>query len=136
VASRTDAAGTTGYTYDGNDRLSSQSDAASGTTQAYTYNSLNQVASITYSSGDVKTYSYDALHRVTSEALATSSGTAVASISYGYDNNDNLTSKTTAGIGTGSASSSIANTYAYDEAGPHRQGLDRLHVQRPRRADL
>ena len=36
---------------------------------------------------------------------------------YGYGANDNVTSKTTYGIGASGSSGSIANTYTYAEAG-------------------
>jgi len=48
---------------------------------------------------------------MTTDKLATSGGQAVASISYGYDPNGNLTSKTTSGFAGASA-----NTYTYDGA--------------------
>ena len=59
----------------------------------------------------MRTYGYDGLHRLTSDALTTAGGAAVASIGYGYDPNGNLTSKTTTGF-----AGSAANTYTYDEA--------------------
>jgi large repetitive protein len=57
----------------------------------------------------VRTFGYDGLHRLTSDSLATATGAPVAAITYGYDPNGNLTSKTTAGFAGGSA-----NTYTYD----------------------
>ncbi|MGA5703631.1 RHS repeat-associated core domain-containing protein [Peterkaempfera bronchialis] len=54
---------------------------------------------------------YDALHRLTSDVLTNPGGSTEASISYGYDLNDNETSKTTTGV-VGAA----AHTYTYDWA--------------------
>lgn len=110
LATRADAAGTTTYTYDTARRLSTLADPATAVTDTYTYNTLSQPYTITYGSGgDVRTYSYDASHRLTKDALATSGGTAVAAISYGYDAAGQVTSKTDL-AGT-------ANTYTYDQAG-------------------
>ncbi|WP_329576548.1 LamG domain-containing protein [Kitasatospora sp. NBC_01250] len=111
LTSRTDAAGTTGYGYDSAGRLQSVNDPATGTQLTYGYNNLNQVSSISYGTlGDVRTYGYDNLHRLSSDTLAKGT-TTLASIAYGYDNNNNLTSKNTAGV-AGAAN----NTYTYDWA--------------------
>src|SRR5262249_16830596 len=67
---------------------------------------------ITYGAGgDTRNLSYDNRHRPTGDTLKTASGTTFASITYGYDLNGDLTSKTTAGV-----SGAAANTYAYDYA--------------------
>ncbi|MFR9795520.1 RHS repeat domain-containing protein [Streptomyces sp. MS06] len=110
---RTDASGTSTYTYDGDGRPATVADAATGTTLTYGYNSLSQIDTVTYgNSGDVRTYGYDGLHRLTSDALTTGSGQAVASVTYGWDQADELTSKTTTGVQGAST-----NTYGYDQAG-------------------
>ncbi|MFF7278360.1 LamG-like jellyroll fold domain-containing protein [Streptomyces griseorubiginosus] len=110
--SRTDAAGTSTYTYDSDGRLSTDTDAATGTTLTYGYNSLSQPRTVTYGgSGDVRTFGYDALHRAKTDTLATASGTTVASAAYDWDENGNLTGKTTTGVQGAST-----NTYAYDYA--------------------
>ena len=112
VTSVNDAAGTTGYTYDSAGRLATLADPLTGTTATYSYNPLSQVSQISYGTGNnVRTFGYDNLHRLTSDVLKTSAGATVASIGYGYDANNNLTSKTTTGFaGSGS------NTYNYDYA--------------------
>jgi large repetitive protein len=113
----TDAAGTSSYTYDSAGRLATDADAASGTTGTYSYNDLDQVTSISYGSGnDTQSFGYDSLHRLTSDALTTSSGATVASIGYGYDNNDDVTSVTTTGLDTPSGTGTVVNTYGYDQA--------------------
>ncbi|MFC1438200.1 LamG-like jellyroll fold domain-containing protein [Streptacidiphilus sp. N1-10] len=111
LTSRTDAAGTTSYGYDTAGRLSTLNDAATGTQLGYNYNTLNQVASIKYgSTGQTRTYSYNTAHELTGDTL-TQGSTTLASMSYGYDADGNLTTKTTTGV-TGASS----NTYTYDWA--------------------
>ncbi|MFC8435396.1 LamG-like jellyroll fold domain-containing protein, partial [Streptomyces sp. NPDC057253] len=109
---RTDASGTSTYTYDSDGRLSTDTDAATGTTLTYGYNSLSQTRTVTYGgSGDVRTFGYDSQHREKTDTLATASGTTVASVGYDWDDNGNLTGKTTTGVQGAST-----NTYAYDYA--------------------
>ncbi|WP_371484748.1 RHS repeat-associated core domain-containing protein [Kitasatospora sp. NBC_00315] len=111
LTSRTDAAGTTSYTYDNAGRLATLADPATGNTLTYTYNTLSQPATINYgASGQNRAFTYDNRHRLATDTLTAGSST-LASLSYGYDTNGNLTSKTTTGV-TGAA----ANTYTYDLA--------------------
>ncbi|HEY1734571.1 MAG TPA: RHS repeat-associated core domain-containing protein, partial [Acidimicrobiales bacterium] len=50
-------------------------------------------------------------------ALTDSAGATVASIGYGYDANNDVTSVTTSGLaGSGGGTGSVTNAYAYDEA--------------------
>ena len=113
-----DAAGTSTYTYDSAGRLATDTDAASGTTGTYSYNDLDQVSSISYGSGkDTQSFGYDPLHRLTSNSLTDSAGTTVASIGYGYDADNDVTSIATSGLaGTGGSTGTVTNTYGYDEA--------------------
>jgi len=111
--SRTDAAGTTVYDYDTAGRLWTISDPLTSTTATYNYNNLDQIKSISYGAGsDTRAFSYDPLHRLTSDTLQTSGGASVASITYGYNNDNQETSKTTTGF-----AGAAANTYEYDLAG-------------------
>ncbi|SDH67851.1 LamG-like jellyroll fold domain-containing protein [Pseudonocardia oroxyli] len=110
LTTRTDAAGQTDYTYDTGGRQATATNPAIGA-QTYTYNQLSQVEQIAYGTGNRRTLDYDDSHRLTSDALATNGGTPIASVTYGWDPDDNLTSKTTTGT-TGAA----ANTYTYDDA--------------------
>jgi RHS repeat-associated protein len=110
MSTRTDAAGTSIYTWDVIGRLASIKDAATAVTANRAYDNVNQLTSITYGSGGaVRSRAYDDLHRVTTDTLTAPGGLTEASISYGYDKNDNETAKTTAGL-----AGAAGNTYTYD----------------------
>lgn len=111
MTSRADAAGTTTYGYNNADQLSTVTDAATGTQTQYTYNTLDQLKQIQYGTGgDTRALTYNPLHQLTGDTLTNATAT-VASITYGYDPNGNLTSKTTTGF-----AGAAANTYTYDYA--------------------
>jgi large repetitive protein len=110
MTARADAAGTTNYTNDADDRLATITDASTGATLTYTYNSLSQVSQIGYGTGNnYRTIDYDHKHRLKTDTLKTSAGSTIASIAYGYDSNDNVATKTTTGFAGAST-----NTYTYD----------------------
>ncbi|GAA3207085.1 LamG-like jellyroll fold domain-containing protein [Actinocorallia longicatena] len=112
LTTRTDAAGSTTYTYDTANRLKTIQDPASGSTLTYGYDAISQLKTIGYGTGsNSRAFGYDSLHRPTTDTLKTSAGTTIASVGYGYDGNDNITSKTTTGV-----SGASANTYTYDFA--------------------
>ncbi|MDX6740735.1 LamG-like jellyroll fold domain-containing protein [Actinocorallia sp. A-T 12471] len=112
LTSRVDAAGTTSYTYDAAGRLATLNDPATSKQLTYGYNTMSELTSVTYGAGgNVRTFGYDNLHRLTSDTLKSSGGSTIASVTYGYDANDNETSKTTTGI-TGAGT----NTYTYDRS--------------------
>ncbi|MFC3503111.1 LamG-like jellyroll fold domain-containing protein [Micromonospora krabiensis] len=112
LASRQDAAGTTSYTYDGAGRLSTLANPSAGVQMAYTYNTLSQVTKITYgSNGNTRNFAFDPLRRLKDDELKSAAGASLAKITYGWDANNNITSKTTSGF-AGSAS----NSYTYDLA--------------------
>jgi RHS repeat-associated protein len=111
LTSRTDAAGTARYTYV-RSRLATATDGITGTTQTVGYDAVGDVSSIDYGAGRVRTYGHDDLGLVSSDTLKNGSGQTVASIVYGYNLDDQLTSKTTAGTAGASG-----NTYTYDQAG-------------------
>ncbi|MGV9309878.1 RHS repeat-associated core domain-containing protein [Nonomuraea sp. NPDC003727] len=111
---RVDAAGTANFTWDNVGRLATGSDPVTGRTLTYGYDNADRLTSITPTSGQAgtQTYTYDALDRVETHTLKNGSGAQLSKITYGWDKDDNLTSKVTAGLaGAGS------NTYGYDHAG-------------------
>ncbi|MEV0148423.1 MULTISPECIES: RHS repeat-associated core domain-containing protein [unclassified Nonomuraea] len=110
---RIDASGTTTYTWDDDNRLRTVTDPVSGRTNTYDYDKADRLSTIT-STNPVNTqvYTYDAVDRVATHTLKNSTGGQLAKITYGWDKDDNLTSKITEGTaGAGS------NTYGYDHAG-------------------
>ncbi|HWO64939.1 MAG TPA: polymorphic toxin-type HINT domain-containing protein, partial [Umezawaea sp.] len=111
VTRRTDAAGTSTYGYS-KGRLASIQDGVTGGRQTLSYNASGEVNQVIYGSGHVRTLDFDDLGRPTVDKLKNTAGAVVSSIAYGYDVNDNVTSKTTTGTaGAGQ------NTYTYDHAG-------------------
>ncbi|WP_329401831.1 LamG-like jellyroll fold domain-containing protein [Streptomyces melanogenes] len=112
LTSRTDASGTSTYGYDTAGRLSTVNDAVTGSTLTYGYDVNSNVKSIDYGTGKAKrAFGYDALEQLKSDTLTSPTGKTLASVSYGYDENGNETSKTTTGVAGASA-----NTYTYDWA--------------------
>ncbi|MGW4960625.1 RHS repeat-associated core domain-containing protein [Nonomuraea sp. NPDC004186] len=111
---RTDAAGTATFTWDNASRLQTTTDPVTGRTLTYGYDPASRLKTITATSGaaSTQTIDYDDMDRVTGQTLKNGSGTQLAKITYGWDKDDNLTAKTTAGT-----AGSGANTYGYDHAG-------------------
>ncbi|MFI7438334.1 LamG-like jellyroll fold domain-containing protein [Nonomuraea indica] len=110
---RIDATGTTTYTWDNDNRLKTVTDPVSGRVNTYDYDKADRLTTVA-STNPVNTqvYTYDALNRPATHTLKNSTGGQLAKITYGWDKDDNLTSKTTegtAGAGT--------NTYTYDHIG-------------------
>ena len=114
LTSRTDAAGTTNYTYDNADRLASVADPLTGDTMHYGYNADSLPNTIAYSpSGELgvtQSLGYTGLQQLASDTLTAASGATIASASYGYDHDGNLTAETTTGV-AGAASTS----YGYNQ---------------------
>ncbi|MEU5869739.1 RHS repeat-associated core domain-containing protein [Nonomuraea sp. NPDC047529] len=110
---RVDVTGTTAYTWDNNNRLRTVTDPVSGRTNTYDYDKADRLTTITSANPvNTQSYTYDALDRPLTHTLKNSSGGQLSKITYGWDKDDNLTSKTTEGLaGAGS------NTYGYDQAG-------------------
>ncbi|WP_440072695.1 LamG-like jellyroll fold domain-containing protein [Streptosporangium sp. OZ121] len=113
LTQRVDPAGTANYTWDAADRLSTAGDPVTGRTWTYGYDHANRLKSKTSANPvGTQTYDYDTMDRLTSQTVKNSSGTELSKISYLWDKDDNLTTKTTtgtAGVGT--------NTYAHDRSG-------------------
>ncbi|MFG6200814.1 RHS repeat-associated core domain-containing protein [Nonomuraea sp. JJY05] len=111
---RTDAAGTAAFTWDNASRLATATDPVTGRTLTYGYDPASRLKTVTATSGtaSTQTIDYDDMDRVTGQTLKNGSGTQLAKITYGWDKDNNLTSKITAGTaGAGT------NTYGYDHAG-------------------
>ncbi|MEV5559817.1 hypothetical protein AB0L44_39750 [Nonomuraea wenchangensis] len=113
-AQRIDAAGTSTFTWDTASRLKTATDPLTGRTLTYAYDAVSRLKTIaaTGSQTGTQSFDYDAMDRLTGQTLANGSGTQLARITYGWDKDDNLTTKTTAGTaGAGT------NSYGYDRAG-------------------
>ncbi|WP_370939367.1 LamG-like jellyroll fold domain-containing protein [Amycolatopsis sp. cg13] len=111
LTQRVDGAGTATFSY-AQGRLSTQQDGLTGVKQTVGYDGAGALASVDYGSGRTRTYSYDDLGRQTGDVVKGSDGASLASMTYGYDANDRLTSKKTTGFaGAGD------NAYGYDYAG-------------------
>ncbi|HLL66090.1 MAG TPA: RHS repeat-associated core domain-containing protein [Micromonosporaceae bacterium] len=111
LTSREDAAGTATFGYT-EGRLATITDALTKTRQTVGYDAAGQVDTIDYGAGRVRTYGYDEYGRVQSDTLRNAMLQTVASVTYGYDSDNRLTSKVTTGVaGAGT------NTYGYDHAG-------------------
>ncbi|MFI7151850.1 RHS repeat-associated core domain-containing protein [Nonomuraea sp. NPDC050022] len=115
---RVDAAGTATFTWDANNRAETATDPVTGRKLTYGYDAANNLASLTAKTGtttvDTQIFTYDYADRLETQTLrkGTATGTQLAKITYGWDKEDNLTTKTTAGLaGAGT------NTYGYDHAG-------------------
>ncbi|WP_443156296.1 LamG-like jellyroll fold domain-containing protein [Nonomuraea sp. KM88] len=111
---RIDAAGTATFTWDNASRLKTATDPVTNRTLTYGYDQASRLKTVTATSGQAstQTFDYDPMDCLTGQTLENGSGTQLAKITYGWDADDNLTTKTTAGTaGAGT------NTYAYDHAG-------------------
>lgn len=111
LVSRTDAAGTASFGWTSR-QLTSATDPLTGSTQNYGYDSSGAVDRIDYGAGQSREFTYDELGRLDTDTVSTSTGAPIASTDYGYDSDDHLTSKKTAGTADAGE-----NTYGYDDAG-------------------
>ncbi|MDI2130549.1 LamG-like jellyroll fold domain-containing protein [Yinghuangia seranimata] len=132
---RTDAAGTFTFEYDENGRLASSIDGLSSTKVIYGYDSDGNLERENYSiylqplqaggasaqsaqvapamaGGSQRTYTYDQFGRLVTDSVFNSSAVRQTSVSYGYDADNHITTKTTTGVAGAST-----NTYTYDLAG-------------------
>lgn len=82
LTSQTDASGTTQYSYDLRSNLLSQSSTRANIsyTLDYSYNTTDQLTSITYPNGEIVTYSYDSAGNVSD--ITSSSGSIASNITY------------------------------------------------------
>ncbi|WP_052685269.1 RHS repeat-associated core domain-containing protein [Lentzea aerocolonigenes] len=107
VTSRTDSTGTSRFAYD-RGRLTSLTDGLTGGVIGYGYDAAGKLTTRNYGAGRVRTTGYDDLGRLTSDVLRDGAGQAFSTLTYGYDAEDHLISKTVGGTN---------NTYRYDQAG-------------------
>jgi RHS repeat-associated protein len=113
--SRTDANGTTTWTYDEQARLKSRVNTAGGGTLTYGYDKANKLISSTSPIGGTVTYGYDLSGLPTSITYPTpGGGTAVYTMAY-----DNQGRMTTAKLNAtnGGANYSASATYGYSRSG-------------------
>ncbi|MGI5505356.1 polymorphic toxin-type HINT domain-containing protein [Lentzea sp. CA-135723] len=108
MATRTDESGTSRYSYL-QGRAATTQDSVTGAVQTLGYNEAGQVKIVSYGADRTRSFGYDEYGRLKTDKLAGAGGTTAASIDYGYDLADRLTSKTTAGL-----AGSGTNTYEYD----------------------
>ncbi|MFC8360260.1 LamG-like jellyroll fold domain-containing protein [Streptomyces griseorubiginosus] len=119
---RKTTAGTTFYGYDSAGRIDWLQDSITGNQIWYDFDAsgrprLEQYATqpagtTAYATTAKRVYSYDDLGRISSDTITNLAGTTtVASLTYGYDLDDNLTSKKATGT-----AGAAANTYTYDQA--------------------
>ncbi|WP_307873624.1 MULTISPECIES: RHS repeat-associated core domain-containing protein [unclassified Frankia] len=115
LASRTDADGSTSYTYDARSNLATVAGAATGGTRAYTYDNAGQLTGVDYhgGTGAKRQLVYDQLGRVTSDTLTGASSSTLRAQTYAYDSDNNLTSTTISGTGVAGAGT---QSYTYDWA--------------------
>ncbi|WP_425586304.1 LamG-like jellyroll fold domain-containing protein [Streptomyces sannanensis] len=123
MTERTDPANTTEYGYDAAGRLQWLWNEMTSADIWYNYDTagrlkLEQYANLpqgssTWTESARRTYDYDSLGRLVDDKITNPAGTVTAaSITYGYDLDDRLTSKKTTGTaGAGD------NAYGYDQAG-------------------
>lgn len=123
LTTRTDAAGTATYGYT-DARLTTIRDSITGVGQTLDYNDAGQLSDIDYGSGRAREFSYDDFGRLNRDELNVHAGGAAAQtassqslpdivtgITYGYDLDDRLTTKSTEGLADAGV-----NTYGYDHA--------------------
>ncbi|GAA3644072.1 polymorphic toxin-type HINT domain-containing protein [Lentzea roselyniae] len=109
LTQQVDASGTARYTYH-QGRLATVQDGLTGAAQAFGYNEAGQVKTVTFA-GKVRSYEYDVYGRQASDVLR-DGATTLSSITYGYELNDLIKSKTMTGL-----AGSGEHTYGYDYAG-------------------
>ncbi|GIH64857.1 LamG-like jellyroll fold domain-containing protein [Microbispora siamensis] len=110
LVQRVDATGTASFAWDNADRLTGMTDPVTSTAIEYGYDKAARLTSMAYgANGTRRSLSYDALNRLIRDELKNSQESPIASIDYGYDAENNVITKTTAGTaGAGT------NTYTYD----------------------
>ena len=109
--SRADAAGAAVFGYT-KSRLTSVTDALTGTSQQLGYDAVGQLKTIGYGAGRTRTYTYDDSGNVAADTLTNSAGATVTASTYQYDLAGRLASEKATGTAADGTS-----TYGYDYAG-------------------
>ncbi|MFC1421266.1 LamG-like jellyroll fold domain-containing protein [Streptacidiphilus cavernicola] len=113
MVQRTDAAGTSGFTYNAGDQLTGMTDPLTGADIQYGYDGAGRLQSEQFGTGGgSRAFAYDTLGRLKTDTVKNPAGSAISSIGYGYNTDDQVTGKTTTGT-----AGAAANTYGYDLAG-------------------
>ncbi|RAY15969.1 hypothetical protein DPM19_09490 [Actinomadura craniellae] len=113
MTQRADTAGTTVFGWNNADDLTAVTDPLTGQSMTYGYGSGGELENVGYGAGaGTREFEYDDLGRLKADRLKAPGGTATASTTYGYDLEDRLTEKVTAGVAGAGTS-----TYTYDHAG-------------------
>lgn len=112
ITTRSDDAGASTFTYDNVGNLKTMTDPVTDTTHTYTWRPDHQVDTIDYGSAN-RTLTYEPLNgRLATDTFTNPAGQTTASVAYGYDAANRLTSKTVTGL-TGAGT----NTYGYNGLG-------------------
>lgn len=93
----------TTYVYDAKNRLATLTD--NGKAYSFTYDNLDRRTKITNPNGSYTSYTYDDDNRITALTTKKANGSTINSISHGYDNTINRTTK---------VESTDTTTYTYD----------------------
>lgn len=112
LASATTGAGTAQFGYNSAGRLTTATDPATGSTVTYQYDAAGRVDSVGPAGGATREFGYDTFGRLHTDTITKPDGTTAAKLTYGYNDADELTSKTSTGI-----AGAAAHTYGYDKAG-------------------
>ena len=113
---RTDAAGTANFTWTDRGQPATMTDPLTGATRTWTYFADDHVDTATTTAGanvTTNAFTWDGLGRAATDVVKVGT-TVLSSVTNGYDNDSNLTSKVTVLTGNSGAGT---NTYGYDFAG-------------------
>ena len=109
---RSDASGTAAFTWTPRGELATANDPLVDLPRTYTYDAAGQLRTESFGGGRAaRQVVWDPLGRIASDVTQDGAGATIAATTYGYDANDNLTSKDVGPPGVAGAGS---NTYAYD----------------------
>ncbi len=114
MVGRTDAAGTTSYSWTSRSELATVTDTVSGTSRSNSFDASGHLVDIAYSGGAARHLAYDDLGRLLSDDLRDNTNALTAGNTYGYDLDDHVTSRTVTLPGNPAAG---VSQFSYDNAG-------------------